>query len=94
MSCYYKYTAYGKNGTYESAITIETQDKIRFVLNEYGQTEDEDCVAIAYCSEKKKLTEDEFLFEMFKYLSYRMSYKTEAVKYFQELSYNVYKENK
>lgn len=94
MNCYYKYTAYGKNGTYESAISVETQDKIRFVLNEYGQIEDEDYEAIIYCSEKKKLTEDEFLFEMFKYLGYHMSCKSEAVKYFQELSYNVNKGNK
>lgn len=88
---YYKYTAYGKMGVSESAITVETQDKIRFVLSEYGKIKDEDYIAIIFCSEKKQLSEDEFLFEMFKYLSYNMAFKPEAVKYFQELSYNVNK---
>lgn len=91
MNDYYKYTVYGSLGTYESAITIETQDKIRFVISEYGQIEDEDYKAIIHCSEKKKLTEDEFLLELFKYLSYNMAYKPEAVNYFQELSYNITK---
>ena len=82
---YFKYVAYGKAGVYESVVTMEKEGAIIFVLNEYGCIEKpSESLAIKYQSEKKELTEEEYLKDTFMYLTYKMFYQAEVIDYFED----------
>ena len=84
---YFKYVAYGKAGVYESVVTMEKEGAVVFVLNEYGCIEKpSESLAIKYHSEKKELTEEEYLNDVFMFLAYKMLYKAEVIDYFEDFA--------
>lgn len=90
---YFKYVAYSKAGVYESVVTMEKEGEIVFALNEYGCIEKpSESLAIKYQSEKKELTEEEYLGDVFMFLSYKMLYKAEVIDYLEDFAKSKNKE--